>query len=140
RTGHTVEEVAEQTGLEPNAMRRLWVASGLGDQEEAFDEDLQAQQWLAMALAAGIPEDALLQLIRVYADAIGRVAEAENRLFHYYVHERLRGEGLQGEELSAAVEGVSDAVQDLIEPALLYFHRKAFQRSLREDFILHLTE
>jgi class 3 adenylate cyclase len=23
---------------------------------------------------------------------------------------------------------------------LLYFHRKAFQRALREDFILHLTE
>ena len=140
RTGHTVEAVADQTGLEPNAMRRLWVASGLGDQDEAFDEDLEAQRWMALALAAGIPEDALLQLIRVYADAIGRVAEAENRLFHFYVHERLRAEGLRGEELSAAVQGISDSVRDLIEPALLYFHRKAFQRALREDFILHLTE
>ena len=94
RTAHTVEAVAGQTGLEPNAMRRLWVASGLGDQDEAFDEDLEAQRWMSLALAAGIPEDALLQLIRVYADAIGRVAEAENRLFHFYVHERLRAEGL----------------------------------------------
>jgi hypothetical protein len=75
RTGHDIEEVAERTGLDPEAMRRLWVASGLGDQEKAYDEDLQAQQWLAVALAAGVPEGALRQLIRVYADAIGRVAE-----------------------------------------------------------------
>ena len=34
----------------------------------------------------------------------GRVADAESRLFHYYVHERLRAEGLHGEELSGAVK------------------------------------
>jgi MerR-like DNA binding protein len=44
RTGHKIDEVAQRTGLEPDAMRRLWVASGLGDQEEAFDEDLEAQR------------------------------------------------------------------------------------------------
>jgi len=28
----------------------------------------------------------------------------------------------------------------LIEPAVLYFHRKAFQRAARDDFVVHLTE
>ena len=140
RLGHAIDDVAERTGLEPEAMRRLWVASGLGDQIEAFDEDLEAQRWMALALADGIPEDALMQLIRVYADATGRIADAESRLFHFYVHERLRAEGLRGEELSSAIKGITDSIGDLIEPALLYFHRKAFQRALREDFILHLTE
>jgi class 3 adenylate cyclase/DNA-binding transcriptional MerR regulator len=140
RTGHRIEELFERTGLAPAAMRRLWVASGLGDQEEAYDEDLHAQQWLAVALGAGIPEEAVLQLVRVYADAIGRVADAEARLFHYYVHERLRAEGLEGQDLFAAVQGISESVRDLLEPAVLYFHRKAMQRALREDFVLHLTE
>ena len=33
------------------------------------------------AVRTGLPEEALLQLVRVYTDALGRVAEAENRLF-----------------------------------------------------------
>jgi class 3 adenylate cyclase/YHS domain-containing protein/DNA-binding transcriptional MerR regulator len=140
RVGHPIEDVAARSGLDVDAVRHLWVASGLGDQDEAYDEDLEAQQWLAFALAAGIPEDALVQLIRVYADALGRVAEAEGRLFHYYVHERLRAEGLHGDELTAATNAVSEPVLGLVEPALLYFHRKGFQRASRDDFILHLTE
>lgn len=35
-----------------------------------------------------------MQMVRVYADALGRVAEAEARLFHFYLHERLWAGGI----------------------------------------------
>ena len=40
-------------------------------------------------LGAGFPLVALLQLVRVYAQSIRKIAEAEVRLFHLYVHEPL---------------------------------------------------
>ena len=140
RLGLSRADVAGEVGLDVDTLDRVWTASGLGDQDDAYPEDVQALQWIVFARAAGIPDDALIQLIRVYADAIGRVAEAEDRLFHYYVHERLLREGLTGEDLVAATSMISSQVTALIEPAILYFHRKAFQRALRDDMVLHLTE
>jgi class 3 adenylate cyclase/YHS domain-containing protein len=140
RRGHDPDDVAVAAGLDRDTFRRLWIASGLGDQDEAYDEDVESLRWLAVVLEAGLPEEALIQLVRVYADSIGRLAEAEARLFHYYVHERLRADGLDGEALMNATNAISERVVGLAEPALLYFHRKAFQRALREDLLLHLTE
>jgi adenylate cyclase len=56
------------------------------------------------------------------------------------VHERLRADGLEGKALTAATSVLSEQVVGLAEPALLYFHRKAFQRSLQDDLFLHVTE
>jgi class 3 adenylate cyclase/YHS domain-containing protein/DNA-binding transcriptional MerR regulator len=140
RRGRSPADAAAVTGLEPGLLERFSVAAGLRDQSELFDEDIEAIRGLAAALDAGLPEEALLQIIRVYADALGRVADAEARLFHHYVHERLRARGLQGAELTAATDAVSQPLIGLIEPTVLYFHRKAFQDALREDLLVHLAD
>ena len=140
RARHSLAEAADVTGLDPAVLQRLWTAAGLADQDEAYDDDVEALQGLRMALDAGLPEDALVQIVRVFADALGRVADAETRLFHHYVHERLRADGLAGEELMVATQAVSQPLMGLIEPTVLYFHRKAFQRAQREDLLFHLTE
>ena len=131
---------ADATGLDPALVQRIWVAAGFPDQYRADQSDLDALHGLRMALDAGLPEDALVQLVRVFADALGRVADAEARLFHHYVHERLRAQGLAGAELFSATRAVSLPLMDLIEPTVLYFHNKAFERARREDLLLHLAE
>jgi class 3 adenylate cyclase/DNA-binding transcriptional MerR regulator len=140
RTGRSLDDAAQAAGLAPEIVERLWSASGLGDQHEAYDEDIEALAGLRMALDAGLPETALTQIVRVFADATGRIAEAESRLFHYYVHERHRAQGLTGPELTAATDAIGVPLVGLIEPTLLYFHRKAWERAQREDLLLHLTE
>lgn len=140
RVGHPVERIAAETGLEPELAERLRVAAGLADQHQVFDDDIEAMRSVRAALSAGLPHEALLQLLRVYTDSLGRVAEAESRLFHYYVHERLRATGLHGDELTAATNTYSEPLLQLATPVLLYFHHKAFQRALRDDFILHVTQ
>jgi adenylate cyclase len=49
-----------------------------------------------------------LKLIGVYADALARVAEAEVRLFHFYVHEGLKAAGLSGQKLLDSRKSVRD--------------------------------
>ncbi|MBA2309974.1 MAG: NAD(P)H-hydrate epimerase, partial [Pseudonocardiales bacterium] len=140
RTSHRLTDAAALAGLDESLFRRLWLASGLRDQNDASEADIEMLRVAAGALEAGMPIDALLQIIRVLNDSLTRVAEAENRLFHYYVHERLRAEGLAGAALVAATEEVSGPLLGLMEPALLYFHSKAWQRALRDDLVVHLAE
>jgi adenylate cyclase len=134
-------DAAARVGLEPERARRLWQASGLVDHSAlATDEDVDALRNLRAALDAGLPEDALVQILRVYGEALGRMAEAETRLFHVHVHKRLEQEGLTGAELVEQTEAVSAPLEELVEPTVLYFHRKAWDRARRDDLVTHLAE
>jgi adenylate cyclase len=136
----SLAEAAQVTGLDAAMVRRIWIAAGLGGQHKADQDDLDVLRGLRRALDVGLPEDALIQIVRVFADALGRVADSESRLFHYYVHERLRAQGLAGPELLAAGRAVSGPLRALLEPTVLYFHRNSFRRALREELLVHLAE
>jgi adenylate cyclase len=135
----TPEEAAARTGLDPDFLRRVRIAAGIGA-DELSDDDVTALRAVRTALDAGLPEDALLQLNRVYADALDRVADAETRLFHFYVHDRLRSEGLDVAEASAAADAATEMLLGLVEPTILHFHRRALARAVREDVLVHLAE
>jgi class 3 adenylate cyclase len=133
-------EALASLDIDPVFAARAWNAAGIADQTELFEDDVEALHWMEQARQAGFPDEAIIQLLRVYTDALSRVAEAENRLFHYYVHEQFRRDGITGRALMEATSSVSQSLVGLVEPALLYFHRKAWEQALREDLILHLME
>jgi len=69
---YSFAEALDIVGLDPEVTRRLMEVSGAGD--EVLDEhDLQILRVAKVALDAGFPETALLQLTRVYEEALGRV-------------------------------------------------------------------
>ncbi len=138
---YSLAQAAEIAGLELELMRRLWEASGMHEQGEMlYEDDVQMLAQLKKALVAGFPEEALVQLLRVYADALGRVAEVETRLFRFYIRERLLASGVSGDEFIEAMDSIGNQVNPLIEPAVLYFHRKGFIRGIREQVAWHLEE
>jgi class 3 adenylate cyclase len=135
-----LDSAARRADLDQRVALRVWSAAGRRDEPDLDDDDVATLRNVRSALATGLPEEAVLQLVRVYADALGRVAEAECRLFHYYVHDRLKSEGLAGAELVAATDAAAERLFAMIEPAIVYFHRKAWARALRDDMILHLVD
>ncbi len=139
RTTYSLDDVAATAGIDRTVVARIASVVGL-EEESLYEEDVQALRSIRTALAAGFPEEAIVQLARVLTDALNRVAEAESRLFHFFVHERLRQEGVLGDELVAAQQAVNDQLLNLVEPTVLYFHRKGWERALREDLMLHLAE
>ena len=60
------------------------------------EDELQLLRYVAAVLDAGLPLVAMLQLVRVYGQAMAQVADAEVRLFHLYVHEPLMRSGATG--------------------------------------------
>ena len=139
-TEHTLEEAVVATGIDPQLAASFRHAAGLDDQNVLDDDDVEALRSMATAAQSGLPKEALVQLVRVYADALGRVADAENRLFHLHVHEQFRADGLRGSALVSATHEVSEPLLGLVEPTVVYFHRKAWQQASLEDLLLHLCE
>jgi adenylate cyclase len=138
---YSLEELADKAGVDIDLVRRLWTASGLTESGHAAgDDDVDSLRLLVTALDAGLPEPALMQMVRVYADSLRRVAEAEVRLFHFYVHERLQAEGVSGQELTETTEAASDQLGAIVEPAILHFHRKGWINAVRDDVALHVAQ
>jgi len=132
-------QVAEMIGLDVELARRLREAAGAAD-EPIDEQDLQMLGKAKVALDAGFPEAALVQLARAYADAQSRVAEAEVHLFHFYVHESLKAAGLSAAELRHRRKVVREQLLPVAELLGRYFHRRAMIKAVREDMVLHVSE
>ena len=138
---YSLPEAAEKLGLDLDLLRRVWTASGFLQQSEMVsEEDLEGLGLFKAAAAAGFPEEALMQFVRLYSDALGRVADAEARLFHFYIRAGLKEEGLSGRELTAATNTAGDRATALVEPAVLFFHRKAWQQAIREIAVMQVAQ
>jgi adenylate cyclase len=139
---YSLAEAAETMSLDVETVRRLWAATGFtAEQGEMLtDDDIEAIAVFKGLMDAGFPENALVEGARVYSDSLSRVAEMESKLFHFYIHKRLEAEGVSEDELLRRLEAAGDTARPLIEPAILYFHRKSWQRSIREDCVMHVAE
>ena len=140
---YSFAEAAEIAGLDLDVAQAMWKNSGLATQqgETLRDEDIEAfRAFKTFAADAGFPAGALAEGTRVFADALSRVAEMESKLFHFYVHERLKAQGLAGDDLLRATDDAGEIARPLLEPTILYFHRKAWEKSVREDLVMHMAE
>jgi class 3 adenylate cyclase len=137
----SLADAARRAGLSLESTERFARTAGLSHGRDYFTADDAAMLGgLASGIAAGLPEEAVIQLVRVYRHTLARVAEAEIRLFHFYVHEALAASGLSGQALFDAADARSVTLLPTAEPALAYFHRIGFAHATREDMLLHLRD
>jgi adenylate cyclase len=137
---YTREEAAERAGLEPELIERLMTLLGtpMGAEGRLNEEDLRAMRHSADVLATGFPLVAFLQLVRVYAQSIRRVADAEVRLFHLYVHEPLMQEEVPPLEIA---EEMGDLAADLLPvtaPLMEYMHNRYLRFYIEQDVVGHM--
>jgi adenylate cyclase len=137
---YTLEEAAREIGIEPELIERLVAAMGQNalTLEEFSEEDLQVLRYGAEVLAAGLPLPALLQLARVYGQAMAQIADAEVRLFHLYLHEPLMREGVPGAEIAQAMEGMTREMLPFAAPFVNYLHGRLLGYFVEQDVIGHI--
>ena len=133
-------EAAEVTGLEEELIERVMTLLGTPTalQGTLSEEDLDAIEQMAAVLGAGFPLVALLQLVRVYAQSIRKIAEAEVRLFHLYVHEPLIRQGLDALEMAEEMEGLARDLLPLTLPLMEYIHERYLRFYLEQDVVGHM--
>ncbi len=102
------------------------------------DDDLQLLRYVDAVLASGFPLVALLQLVRVYGQAMAGIADAEVRLFHLYVHEPLPRSGSSGVETAEQMHAISREVLPLAAPVLDQIHQRYLQHFIEQDVVGHM--
>ncbi|MEA2374104.1 MAG: adenylate cyclase [Thermoleophilaceae bacterium] len=134
------EEAAEDVGLEPALLERIWSSVGFAPRRpDAFTEDdMQALRYIASVLGAGFPLVAFIQLIRVYGQAMAQIADAETRLFHIYVHEPLMRQGVPGLEMAEEMEHLAGDLLPLASPLMDYLHQRFLSEFVERDVVGHM--
>ena len=137
---YTLEEAAREINLDSGLIERLVAAMGLSalTTDELSEDDLQVLRYGAEVLAAGLPLPALLQLVRVYGQAMAQIADAEVRLFHLYLHEPLMRDGVPGVEVAQAMEGMTREMLPFAMPVINYLHGRMLGYFVEQDVIGHI--
>ncbi len=140
RATRSLDDAANETGLEPALIERFWASIGLPPSalESLTDEDLEALRYVSSVLAAGFPLVAFLQLCRVYGQSLSQIADAEVRLFHLYVHEPLMREGVPGLEMAEEMEGLARDLLPIASPLMDYVHTRFLQHFVAQDVVGHM--
>jgi adenylate cyclase len=137
---YSIEDAAREAGLEPGLARRI--VTGLGVSPEHAStvsaDNVQLLRYVAAVLESGFPLDAVLQLTRVYGQAMAQVADAEVRLFHLYVHEPLMRSGSAGTEIAEQMHALSREVLPLAAPVLDQVHQRYLQHFIEQDVVGHM--
>ncbi len=137
---YTLHQAARELDVEEALIERLVAAMGQNalSSEELSEVDLQVLRYGAEVLAAGLPLPALLQIVRVYGQAMAQVADAEVRLFHLYLHEPLMREGVPGVEVAQAMEGMTREMLPFAVPFINYLHGRMLGYFVEQDVIGHI--
>ena len=137
---YTITQAARETGLDEALIERLETALGTSAAQSRTlsEEDLQLMRYSAAALAAGFPLVAMLQLVRVYGQAMAQVADAEVRLFHLYVHEPLMRSGVSGMEMADEMAGLARELLPLASPVMDSIHLRYLQHFIEQDVVGHM--
>jgi adenylate cyclase len=133
-------EAAARTGLEEALIERMMSLLGTPTAIEGTlnDQDLRAMEHIGDVLRAGFPLVALLQLIRVYAQSIRKIAEAEVRLFHLYVHEPLIRQGVDALEMAEEMKGLARDLLPITSPLMEYIHQRYLRFYIEQDVVGHM--
>jgi len=136
----SLDEAAEETGLEPAMIARIWTAAGFSEAslERLSGDDVELLKRLAEVLNAGLPLVAFLQLVRVYGQAIAQIADAEVKLFHLYVHEPLIRDGVPGLDIAEELADLASELLPLSAPIMEQVHQRLLQHFVEQDIVGHL--
>ncbi|HYJ22187.1 MAG TPA: adenylate/guanylate cyclase domain-containing protein [Solirubrobacterales bacterium] len=138
--GMSLAAVARETGLEPELIERILIILGTpkGRQRNLSPEDVAALRHCARVLAAGFPLVAFLQLVRVYVQSMRRIADAEVRLFHLYVHEPMIRDAVPELEMAAEMGDLAADILPLAAPLTEYLHNRYLRFFIEQDVVGHM--
>lgn len=135
-----LETASERTGLSVELIERVMTVLGTPTEREPTlsERDVDALRRMGDVAQAGLPVEAVLQLTRVYAQAVRRIADAEVRLFHLFVHEPMIRDGLSEIEVAEGLGELVRVTSPATVPLFEYLHERYVGYFLEQDVIGHM--
>lgn len=138
--GRSRADAARELDLDEDLVERIMTLLGVpvANADRLTDDDVEAMSIIKGVLDSGFPLVPLLQMIRVYAQSMRRIAEAEVRLFHLYVHEPLIDDGLPPLEMAEEMNALAERLFPAMAPITEYVHNRYLRHFIEQDVIGHM--
>ncbi len=134
----SMREVAREVDLDTTVVERLATQLGIREEEGLTEDDLQLLRYVAAVLDAGMPLEAMLQLARVYMQAIAQISDAEVRIVHLYVHEPMMRAGAPPEEMAHELMALGTEALPFTSPLLDRLHTRMLSQFIEQDIVGHM--
>jgi adenylate cyclase len=135
-----LDDAAARAGLEPDQVRQLLAALGFPSNNLREEDPETIFAVLRAARDTGLPWEAIVGVTRTLGDSMRRIADAEIRVVHTYIHERLTAEGASEEEVQDLIFGIEQNLAPLMDPLLQRLHREYLLEATIEDAFFHLAD
>jgi adenylate cyclase len=122
-----VERLHESIGFEPPNPLDL-----------AGHDDIALLDVMELFRSVGVPDEAVVRLFAVYADAVRRLAKAEAELYEANIEERLRASGMTERELIDFGTDFGNRVSAALERALVFVYRRHRVHAWVEHSVNHV--
>src|SRR5947207_203981 len=121
----SLNEAARRAGVTPATLKR-WAEEKIVPVKRGRWTPAAAAQARVVARMreAGFPLVAFLQLVRVYAQSLRKIADTEVRLFHLYIHEPLIRDGVPELEMATEMRELTEDLRPMATPLFEYMHNR----------------
>ena len=125
----TFGEAAAEAGLSFDLVRRVYEGLGLPIPETEDDpireQDRMPIRVLGMPIAFGASEEAIVRMVRVYADSLWRITQAEAQFYRDHIEQPLVASGMPlAQAMDAASNGFGDVWNEVSDSSLVaQYHR-----------------
>jgi adenylate cyclase len=141
RLDRPYRDIAADRGVPESLVERLHESIGFeppNPHDRAGEDDLALLAVLDLFRSVGVPDEAVIRLFAVYADAVGRLAKAEAELYEANIEERLRATGMNERELIEFGTDFGSRVSAALERALVMVYRRHRVHAWTEHSVNHV--
>jgi class 3 adenylate cyclase len=135
---YSPEEAAAEFGISADQISALGTVLGLGPDDPVGDDVREMLDMVRRMMADGMPWEAVLEGARVYADSIGRLAEAGVQLTHRFLCEPLERAGHDEREIAMAFSPSASAIGGSAQLLAMALYRHFTTRAVMAHARAHL--
>jgi class 3 adenylate cyclase len=141
RLDRRYEDIARERGTSQRLVERLHESIGFEPptpNDLAGEDDLVQLDVIELFRSVDVPEEAVLRLFAVYADAARRLAKAEAELYEANIEGRLRARGMNERELIEFGTAFGNRVSAALERAIVSVYRRHRVHAWIEHSVNHV--
>ncbi len=141
RLDRRYEDIAAERSFPESLVERLHESIGFeppNPQDLAGEDDIALLDVMELFRGVGVPDEAVVRLFAVYADAVRRLASAEAELYEANIEERLRASGMTERELIGFGTDFGNRVSAALERALVMVYRRHRVHAWTEHSVNHV--
>jgi adenylate cyclase len=139
----TYRDMCAEHGWTMEFVERIHEALGLPvpvAEDRVREDDLQMFPIGQFALAAGVPEAGAVRSLRVYAENLRRITQAESQFFHTYLEQPMLSAGMSEAQILEIASQVSPQLRSQMEDMIRWLYRRHQEHSIIEHLVGHVEE